>query len=989
MIPLSIFLEGFMSYREGQTLSFENAPLWVLGGQNGVGKSAIFEAITFALYGESRAGTQEELINHQSQKLTVKFTFQIDSRVYRIEKEVKRNSPSKSKREAYRIEDDNNAVHIEGTDRDDGFNNWINKTIGLNYKLFTSSVLLLQGNSETFLRASRKERLKILEDLMGLTRYRKLSNFANEQKKYYENETKILNSQLHGIDREYSDEELKNQEEEYINLTNLVSKKKYFLEQAKERERKIGEIKSKEIIVSNILQELQNINDIKLAYQRFEKTRIVLPIIRNLLKDQKIIAENKIKINFLKRDLEACKYEIQLVEAEKELIKNYIEKQVKEAISKAQEIDELEQSLPLIEKILNIKNLLTETVKKENNIYIQLEEARRKQEDFSEKYLILNKQLEDFLKEESELFQKIVREETLYEQLQKKNNNLTEAKNINTCSFCGQAVTQEYIEQEENCLNTELKNLNDIITKLKIAYSQTWSYRNNTYNLCKELQNQISDIRNLIAVYEDTLSNIEKEKQYQQDVFTEIINSLSPRFQNRITNFIGSIMDIISISFPTNVDLEILTNEKKNYKYSKMTSDRLQQYTFEISQYENELSRLSGLLTNYQAIFRLSEIENNTQDIRSELTDLIDKSISQEITEEKIYERIKTTSKKVLNLNNRISHISNLEMLLDYNQGLESRYQEDVMLLEKDWQIIIEINKEFLLDLENDYARLLDCKNKYLELQAKDLYITRLKEDIDKLISEIKIFSEEPQKTSQEIFLELTNDEKLLAQKEKSYENYKEGLIAKKNLEEQINEANKKTEHYDKIANWLGDKGLILQLLQEIENAIVGYANEILDGLSQGQLKLELSKEEKDIPEESLLGAETSKKKTKSNKKNKESNDVLDLYVYDYAIGNPTPRISVALASGGQRFRIAVSLALAVGRCLSQRTGRINSVIIDEGFGSLDKNGRDDMIQVLTQLQEQLDKIILVSHQEDFTSAFPNGYKISINKDTSQVEILE
>lgn len=113
----------------------------------------------------------------------------------------------------------------------------------------------------------------------------------------------------------------------------------------------------------------------------------------------------------------------------------------------------------------------------------------------------------------------------------------------------------------------------------------------------------------------------------------------------------------------------------------------------------------------------------------------------------------------------------------------------------------------------------------------------------------------------------------------------------------------------------------------------------------------------------------------------------MDLVVYNYDIGNQP--MSVSFASGSQRFRIAVSLALAIGRYVGQNAGRFKSVIIDEGFGSLDKNGRDDMIQELTILQQQLAKIILVSHQEDFTNAFTNGYTIKIVDNTSQVQLFE
>jgi DNA repair protein SbcC/Rad50 len=83
------------------------------------------------------------------------------------------------------------------------------------------------------------------------------------------------------------------------------------------------------------------------------------------------------------------------------------------------------------------------------------------------------------------------------------------------------------------------------------------------------------------------------------------------------------------------------------------------------------------------------------------------------------------------------------------------------------------------------------------------------------------------------------------------------------------------------------------------------------------------------------------------------------------------------------------AIALAIGQYTQQSGRKVESVIIDEGFGSLDKNGRDDMIQELNELQQRLKRIILVSHQEEFFSAFTNGYKVELVDNASQVSLLE
>src|SRR5207249_3134902 len=95
----------------------------------------------------------------------------------------------------------------------------------------------------------------------------------------------------------------------------------------------------------------------------------------------------------------------------------------------------------------------------------------------------------------------------------------------------------------------------------------------------------------------------------------------------------------------------------------------------------------------------------------------------------------------------------------------------------------------------------------------------------------------------------------------------------------------------------------------------------------------------------------------------------LDLECTNRATGGTA--INVAFLSGSQRFRVAVSLALGIGQYASKQFRPIESVIIDEGFGCLDRAGRQVMIQELQNLRGHLKSILLVSHQEEFADAFP------------------
>ena len=204
MIPLCVTLEGFLSYQDTQRLEFDGSPLWVLAGPNGAGKSAIFDAITFALFDHHRAGGQNagDLINHHRDRLAVEFDFLLDGAAYRVRRTARKRGRSvQTTREAFRLlpADAGGPARpepIADTTSDTGFNGWVQKQIGLNYKAFTSSVLLLQGHSDRLLRSTTAERYQILAELIDLTRYQALHGRVDDRRRAWEGQVTALQTQL-------------------------------------------------------------------------------------------------------------------------------------------------------------------------------------------------------------------------------------------------------------------------------------------------------------------------------------------------------------------------------------------------------------------------------------------------------------------------------------------------------------------------------------------------------------------------------------------------------------------------------------------------------------------------------------------------------------------------------------------------------------------------------------------------------------------------
>ena len=78
MIPIKLTMRNFMPYRENvPTLDFTGIHTVSICGDNGHGKSAIIDAMTWALWGETRAKRDDDLIHQNQNEMEVEFEFAI------------------------------------------------------------------------------------------------------------------------------------------------------------------------------------------------------------------------------------------------------------------------------------------------------------------------------------------------------------------------------------------------------------------------------------------------------------------------------------------------------------------------------------------------------------------------------------------------------------------------------------------------------------------------------------------------------------------------------------------------------------------------------------------------------------------------------------------------------------------------------------------------------------------------------------------------
>jgi exonuclease SbcC len=84
--------------------------------------------------------------------------------------------------------------------------------------------------------------------------------------------------------------------------------------------------------------------------------------------------------------------------------------------------------------------------------------------------------------------------------------------------------------------------------------------------------------------------------------------------------------------------------------------------------------------------------------------------------------------------------------------------------------------------------------------------------------------------------------------------------------------------------------------------------------------------------------------------------------------------------SGGEAFRVNLALRIALSKVLAQRMGApLPTLFIDEGFGTQDAAGRERILDVIGAIQDDFDKIIVVTHLDELKDMFP--VRIEVQKD--------
>jgi exonuclease SbcC len=184
-------MRNFMCYREDvPPLSFDGIHTACLSGDNGNGKSALIDAMTWALWGQARAKSDDDLLHSGQPEMEVEFDFAVGEQAFRVIR--KRARPKRAGGAGQSLLEFQQAV-------DDGYTpitgnsiaqtqQKIVSTLHMDYDTFINSAFIRQGHADEFTTKRPAERKEVLASILGLAFYDDLEAQARELAKRQEME---------------------------------------------------------------------------------------------------------------------------------------------------------------------------------------------------------------------------------------------------------------------------------------------------------------------------------------------------------------------------------------------------------------------------------------------------------------------------------------------------------------------------------------------------------------------------------------------------------------------------------------------------------------------------------------------------------------------------------------------------------------------------------------------------------------------------------
>lgn len=908
MRPLKITMSAFGPYAGEVTLDMQKlgkSGIYLITGDTGAGKTTVFDAISYALYGEA-SGNYRENTTLRSKYASadtptfVELEFEYNNEIYKINRNPEYPRPNKRGEGFTKQSANAELVMPDGSviTKIKEVSAKVEEIIGINKNQFSQIAMIAQGDFRKLLNCETNERSKIFRKIFKTEPYHnieiKLSSLFNELKRNREKEKSGIEQYIN---------QLKCNENDTLSLE---------LERAKSGDVLIEDVikLAGEIINKDTLEYTKTQKNIESINEEIEKINSNIKLYENQEATKKAYAKASAKLEELKTKRNECEKAYKSAEAQRERLDDLTRK-----------INLINSKMPKYDELKSLENSINEraqSFEKSNNLLkLKQQEITLLEKEIGEK----SKALEE-VKGADLLVQKLTvqkeeinkKAEVLKELKAEIDRCKTEQKNLKNAQSFAKSALDEYgaLENEYNQIYIAFFNEQAGIIADELKDGEPCPVCGSTShpNLARKSENAPSqaDV--------ESAQNLVKKAQEKADKARDTASALKSRFD------------------------EIAANVKSAAKKLFGTDDNV---------FDDYNSNINALKKEHDCTLALLKTANEKLNLYQKL----DKEIP------KIQEKQKSLSDEISTLNTQkasdeafisenTKRVTSIKSELDFESAdLAKDKLNEYTNLSSDIKNAIEKSKNAFDDIKSKYdtqkgtkASLENALKEFKEidlasLNEKSLKLNEYKKDVDK--------------TAKSLYSRIESNKLLvdnISEKRDILKGYDDKYVWLKALSETAN------------GDISGKEKITLETFVQMTyfDSIIRKANIRLLTMSDGQYELVRRSD-----------AETLKK-----------NEGLALDVIDHF--NASSR-SVSTLSGGESFMASLCLALGLSDEIQSSNGgiKLDTMFVDEGFGSLDGEALDRALSALTSLSQGNRLVGIISHVDALCDRIDN--KIVITKD--------
>lgn len=908
MRPLKITMSAFGPYAGEVTLDMQKlgkSGIYLITGDTGAGKTTVFDAISYALYGEA-SGNYRENTTLRSKYASadtptfVELEFEYNNEIYKINRNPEYPRPNKRGEGFTKQSANAELVMPDGSviTKIKEVSAKVEEIIGINKNQFSQIAMIAQGDFRKLLNCETNERSKIFRKIFKTEPYHnieiKLSSLFNELKRNREKEKSGIEQYIN---------QLKCNENDTLSLE---------LEMAKSGDVLIEDVikLAGEIINKDTLEYTKTQKNIESINEEIEKINSNIKLYENQEATKKAYAKASAKLEELKTKRNDCEKAYKSAEAQRERLDDLTRK-----------INLINSKMPKYDELKSLENSISEKTqsfeKSNNSLKLKQQEITSLEKEIDEK----SKALEE-VKGADLLVQKLTAQK---EEINKKAEALKELKteidrckakqkNLKNAQSFAKFALDEYgaLENEYNQIYIAFFNEQAGIIADELKDGEPCPVCGSTShpNLARKSENAPSqaDV--------ESAQNLVKKAQEKADKARDTASALKSRFD------------------------EISANVKSAAKKLFGTDDNV---------FDDYNSNINALKKDYDCTLALLKTANEKLNLYQKL----DKEIP------KIQEKQKSLSDEISKLNTQkasdeafisenTKRVTSIKSELDFESAdIAKDKLKEFTNLSNDIKNAIEKSKNAFDDIKSKYdtqngtkASLENALKEFKEidlasLNEKSLKLNEYKKDVDK--------------TAKSLYSRIESNKLLvdnISEKRDILKGYDDKYVWLKALSETAN------------GDISGKEKITLETFVQMTyfDSIIRKANIRLLTMSDGQYELVRRSD-----------AETLKK-----------NEGLALDVIDHFNGSSR---SVSTLSGGESFMASLCLALGLSDEIQSSNGgiKLDTMFVDEGFGSLDGEALDRALSALTSLSQGNRLVGIISHVDALCDRIDN--KIVITKD--------